>query len=45
MERAPITVRLSPGKHKIQAGYDAPTKSRIVTIKPGKVRRVEMELD
>lgn len=45
MGRAPITVPLPPGSHKVQAGYNTPTKTKTIRIRSGRTTRREIELD
>ncbi len=43
--RAPQTIQLPPGRHRIRAGYDSPIESSTVVIRAGQTRRtVTIEL-
>lgn len=43
--RAPQTIQLPPGRHRIRAGYDTPIESSTVVIREGQTRRtVTIEL-
>lgn len=45
MGRAPVTVSVEPGSHRVAAGVDAPTVTRRVRVRAGQTRRVELELE
>ena len=45
MGRAPVTLRLEPGRHRIGAGAENPTQSRTVTVRPGRQRTITINLE
>lgn len=45
MGRAPVVLRLPPGRHVIHAGYERPIAHRTLRVRPGsRGRRIEFEL-
>ncbi len=43
--RAPRSVTLPPGEHRVQAGFESPTASRRVRVVAGRTSAVQIELD
>jgi eukaryotic-like serine/threonine-protein kinase len=42
--RAPTTVRVTPGSHQVQAGFDSPQMSRTVRVRSGQRQHVDFDL-